>query len=441
VTWAHDLGFRIDAMLTDQPWSTVWRVVAQDNKHAILKQIHQPRRAPLAFLTLLPKHFPHNCVGVIACAPRRGLFMFALVVAPDDQPVSTASLMTAYGQIQSKAASRTDLLTALPTLRPRDIYDIVVAMAARSNSDWPGNGFDLLDKDERETIQSALERHAPLIAKLIEVIDASPPTINHTDLRHDNAIARAGEGCWILDWDDAAKSAPGWSLHSQFSGCLRVFACLNRPAMYQSQSARARDEALMAGYIRALAADGAYDPQDLRRILPATAAFGIMKYATDMAPYDITDPDTADAVRDAFSRRFKDLTQFFDIAATKRKPDQAGQHEMKAASMENTAPNTVAFPEICYGDDAKSALPEQMRELARTGADLFRENGTLAIRNCLPPDLIHHAFRAFVDGTDSQIADIKSGRALSVGHRSFWPRHAFWLCLMICWVISSCLAV
>ena len=116
VTWAHDLGFRIDAMLTDQPWSTVWRVVAQDNTHAIFKQIHQPRRAPLAFLTLLPKHFPHNCVGVIACAPRRGLFMFALAVAPDDQPVSTASVMTAYGQIQSKAASRTDLLTALPTL-------------------------------------------------------------------------------------------------------------------------------------------------------------------------------------------------------------------------------------------------------------------------------------------------------------------------------------
>ncbi len=244
-----------------------------------------------------------------------------------------------------------------------------------------------------------LDRHGGRLRDMAALVDGAPATVNHTDLNSGNAHIRASGQICLIDWDDAILSAPGWSLHMPFSG---AHAVLHAARSLADTGARDLATVALRQYTRALSRTGLFEGTDFTKLLPAAAAFGVLKYATDMAPYTLAGTGMETNVASFAARRLKDLGEMLD-----------GLDAEDAPSKPLAKGATTAFPEV----QIKSRVATS-KEIAK-GAKLFRKNGALLIRDCVPRPLIA-AVNAELEITWAKHeAEIAEGRALRVGSKRY----------------------
>jgi len=392
------------------PWSRVYRAKTEDGTSMVLKVVTTPRASNFKLPDMLSRQAVGVCPHLFASKPKRGFFLYEDLNLDRTEPrqeLTRYAMLGSYAALQAKFAVDAEFLAVIPRHLATTTLETTLALANEAPGGSAGNVFALMAGDRRQAFAQMLSRHSARLRSMADLIDAAPTTINHTDLNTGNAHIRASGQICLIDWDDAISSAPGWSLHMPFSGALAVYR-----AAQSLDDPGVRDQATFALrlYTKALLRSGRYDVAELSDLLPATAAFGVLKYITDMAPYPLVGSGMESAVASFAARRLKDLNAMLDVmeATSGAAVNAVGRLEPEAA-----AQPTIAFPEARIADPV--ANPKAVRE----AADLFRANGALLIRDCVPTDLIAAINTELEQTWTEHEAAIASGGALRVGSKRY----------------------
>ena len=399
--WLEKRGIIQIERLSRAPWSRVYRLTASDGPQTVLKVISIPKSESFAIARLLSKHASSSCPQVLEAKPKRGVLHLEDLDndAPElPQDMTRFAMLGVYGAIQSKMALHIAAFEqqGVPRALATEQLDLFWGLADEPMRPASGSILQHLEAGERNNILARLSQHRSLFLKLAALIDRMPATINHTDLNEGNAHIRADGQMCLLDWDDAIVTAPGWSLHMPFSGPRAVLA-----AALGEAGANGQFKAALKLYTKALCKSGIYTEDMLTEALPAAACFGVLKYTTDMAPYQLEDAGLRRTVARFALRRLRDLCDTLDHMA---RPTQGGG----ALQSQFTDAELIHFPE------PKNTGAELKDEVAEA-AQLFRENGTVLLRNCVPPPLLHDINHEIERSWQAFEAQIESGSALRVG--------------------------
>jgi hypothetical protein len=417
--WALTKGFGPKAQISSQPWAKVWRCQNSDGATAILKMRCGPTKTHLGWVPAFSKSVAPLCPMLLHDDAARHFQLFEDVksVGAKQAEPSRSEILAAYGTIQAQVTKNHELLSEVPAVEAKSTLEQVHTLLSKSatsaaNLDaFPGNAFLLFDDQNRSQFAQFFDRNQAFFLNAAKTIDASPKTINHTDLRIPNLMRRdTGELC-IFDWDDAAKSAPGWSLHNLFSGCSRILDAFRTDPENRLSKRAQKDRAILDIYCDALVQSNSFGRDDLHKILPLTAVFGILKFVTDMAPYTLPDDDTKIAVRSMVARRFNDLSHAMGTLRGKHLTTEQDPKSTLAPDARNTLQNG-GFPAITL----KTGDPSAATTL---GGRLFHKLGALHIKSCWPASVIHAVTTEFASHSKGLEADITSGRSLKVGDRRY----------------------
>ena len=385
--------------LRESPWARVYRARTPAGDSFIVKVVTRPGNPTGRLPALLSQRAPGLCPKLIAALPQRGLYLYEDLerdrMDPPQDPTSIA-ILSAYGALQAQFANDPTLAEALPRHSAEKTLDAALGLVKADAPDAPGNIFALMPPDRRASLGRMLARFEPALRRMAALIDQTPATLNHTDLNSGNLHIRASGQMCLMDWDDAILSAPGWSLPMVFSGLpgLRdAFAQMDDP------SQRGPAVAALRSYLRLLTKSGHYTREMLTACLPASACFGVLKYITDMAPYRLPSAETEQAVLNYALRRLDGLERYLEASVP--------------AQLAPPAEGMTAFPEVWIDD------PQGDPDSLRRAADLFRENGALMIRNCVPASQIAAIRAEFEAGWPAHEQAIAAGSALRVGDRRF----------------------
>lgn len=400
--------------INSTPWAKVYRASLKSGLSVVLKIATTPNPSTFRLPELLSRQAPGVCPLLVASKPKRGFFLYEdlnLDRIEPQQELTRYAMLGPYAALQAKLATDAEFLAQIPRHLATTTLETTLALVNEASDGSPGNVFALMAADQRQAFAEMLSHHSARLRGMAGLIDAAPPTINHTDLNTGNAHIRASGQICLIDWDDAISSAPGWSLHMPFSGALAVYR-----AAQSLDDPGARDQATFALrlYTKALSRSGLYDVGELSKLLPATAAFGVLKYITDMAPYPLVGSRMENAVASFATRRLKDLNEMLDVMEAASSPAINAVSDLEP---EAPAQLTIAFPEARIAGPA--AGPVANPKDVRKAADLFRTNGALLIRDCIPTDLITAINTQLEQTWAEHEAAIASGGALRVGSKRY----------------------
>ncbi|RXV61219.1 hypothetical protein C6W92_12415 [Roseovarius sp. A46] len=282
--WCSEQGITLKSTESVRPWSTVWRVTDMTGQPCILKANAFVRPGADRMHATLSKTLGPSAPALIASCPEEGLFLF------EDAGigmVGTAELLKVYGRAQGIFSRDTAALEAIPDVSAMDVLEHFKALANDSDGNAVNNILMHLETEDLRNLRLNLDAHGDVLATLAARIDAFEPTVNHCDLISQNAARRNDGSVCIIDWDDTIRSAPGWSLISSFSGCLRVYAALRETSLYKDEAQKDADLFRIGTYIKTLVESSAYTHRDLLEIIPIAAIFGTLREATALTPFDL----------------------------------------------------------------------------------------------------------------------------------------------------------
>jgi ectoine hydroxylase-related dioxygenase (phytanoyl-CoA dioxygenase family) len=312
--------------------------------------------------------------------------------------VSTEDILGVYGKAQATFAGQTSALDAVPLVRAVDVLDHFALLIADDNPDAVTSIFRYFEPEDLDNLRRNLDAHGRVLRDIAQRVDAFEPTINHCDMIPSNALRREDGTPCIFDWDDAIRSAPGWSLTPSFTGCVRVYAALRETSLYRDSAERDKDRKRMAIYLEGLTQNNAYALRDLLEIVPAAAIFGALREATTLTPYDLSTGSSgegrAKSIAKVFSQR---IPQVFRAALLISSAEQRGRPLPPRA-----------LPVVDMADP--SVDPAEV-------AKQFRAAGAIHLKGCFTPELVQEAAAEFAASQDRHQQEISDGAALRVGDR------------------------
>lgn len=394
IEWCAARHITVNATESIRPWSTVLRVTNQSGRACILKANAVVRPQSERLHATLETVIGANAPALIDARPDEGLYLFEDAGGGE---VRTNELLQVYARAQGSFSKDTEALKAIPRVRAVDVLDHFKALVTDADPDAITNILNYFAPEILNDLRRNLDSHHEVLRKLAAQVDSFAPTINHCDLIKDNAVRRDDGTVCIIDWDDAIRSAPGWSLTPSFAGCLRVYAALRETTLYKDQAQRDADRARISVYMAALTQSSDYAHRDLLQILPAAAIFGALREATALTPFDLSTGTNGDGRAERIAKRLSLLiTQVFRAAALVSSATRRGRplppRALPVADMSD--------PEV---DPASVAAQ-------------FRTAGALHLKGCFPRALIEDAAEEFAAAQDRHEEEIEAGAALRVGN-------------------------
>ncbi|WP_160314550.1 phytanoyl-CoA dioxygenase family protein [Candidatus Rhodobacter oscarellae] len=392
-------------LLTDSPWSSVWRGTDPTGFKVVVK--HRKREitsAPDAFPAIadvlgtavpaLIKHDPETRTTILA----------HVAVADGNARATRAEILSAYAESQVAASNNLSRLSQLPVFDPAECLALVNRLAADPNAvpeglhHSRGNLFRFVQEDARNAIRATLEACSEKILAKTRGLDQARLTLEHTDLNVGNVLLAQGHRPTFIDWDDAVLAPPGLSLHMLFSGAARVAATLLQPGAYKDNAIAQSDAHDLQIYMSKLARIPEFSREFLLESLPVMAVFGTLKYCYDMSFYDLTNDGLGSVVAREATRKFSSLSQACKIM-------------FPASPMTRTQKDPPQRNADCPFVNIKK---RPSRAAAR-----FREHGALHVRGAFSVEHIISAFKEVAQSGSKFSADIRAGRALRVGDRRY----------------------
>ena len=393
--WCAAQRITINSTISNRPWSQVWRAADHSGRPCILKRNRFVRPGIDRLHATLSDVLGPNVPAVLASRPDLGLHLLEDAGAG---AVSAEEALGVYGEAQATFAGHTSALDAIPLVRAVDVLDHFALLIADGDPAAVTNIFKFFDAETLDNLRKNMNAHGRVLRSIAERVDTFAPTVNHCDLIPDNALRRQDGSVCIIDWDDAIRSAPGWSLTPSFSGCVRVYAALRETSLYRTSAERNKDRKRMAIYMAGLTQNDTYAPRDLLQIVPAAAIFGALREATTLTPYDLSigsnSEDRIEKIVKILSGR---ISQVFHAALL-----------VSSADSRRRPLPPRALPVADMAD--ASVDPAEI-------AKQFREAGAVHLKGCFSRELIEEAAAVFAAGQERHQEEIAAGAALRVGDR------------------------
>jgi hypothetical protein len=304
------------------PWSSVWRVRDLNGSSYVLKVLKKVQLDSLNIYQILSDELCPKVPKLLRSIPPKGLYLFEDL---GQGSASVIDILRQYARIQSHFLENQRPLKKIPTLLSSEVLERFEALMDLRSEGSDTNIFKFFEDKHLDEIRRRFDRQRQFIRSLVDRVDNSRPTINHSDLIRQNAIKpKDGETC-IIDWDFAISSAPGWSLPQRYEGCLRVFTSLFATELYKSPRRRNVDVFCMEAYLDELGLSSV-QRRDVKKVIPAAAVFSTLRDATSLLPFSIPVDDTPNGwIRSIRRSLLHRIPQIFVVLELLQKLESCGR--------------------------------------------------------------------------------------------------------------------
>jgi hypothetical protein len=399
--------------LTHRPWASVFQLTGSDGQARYLKKVRPlPFPATVAAIEVAKK-YPKQTPELVAHHADQGLMMYAdhggRVLGPNATRQEKLLLLQTYGTLQADHI-RAEQDTELSTVSPATVVDQFLDFMS-GNSGAPASATFLLGPERAHRYGGRVTQIAPYLRKLAKQAEALPQTIEHMDLRPQNAAICDDNSIVIFDWDEAIIGPAGMSPHVFFRGVKRIW-----DAARGSEATKyfSRDQAYLNAYLDLLCKNGAISKANATKAIHASAAVGVMHALTAYGDYQLDKPKYKESIAAIITKRVRDLIELVEtITKQSRSPAIVGKIDwLKLAEPDN------AFPKIVISDaETKNGKPFDHTIIA--GAKLFQKYGVLMVENAIDPDTIDTLHTKFIAQFDDRLSEADAGGALRVGDKRY----------------------
>ena len=310
-----------------RPWSHTYRMHRGDATF-YLKVVPTEHAARLKAATAVTRAFPQHVPQLVACNDATESWLLTRdhggESLGDGSPLrQLVKMVQTYASLQARAVSDTHLLRSLPQTNVDDVVPRLLAFLASDagNQDaTPAGAAFFLGAAEARRFFDVLSPRQALLERHLAASKRLPCTLNHGNLRPDNAAITAAGECVLLNWTRATAGPAGLSLHPLLDGGVPPTRLTDDKG---SDNEDGGDEdggsehgaaagSLLAHYASTLVRCGYADAQTLRAALPASIAVGHVLDVLYLAEHPMDEPDELQLVRDLLRARLNQVVELSD---------------------------------------------------------------------------------------------------------------------------------
>lgn len=324
LSWANqNFPNEMQHLVADHPWSKVFRLQGQ-TEAAYLKLVPAHEKKVLDKTALINKYFPNFTPKLKASDLNLGALIEESVSIPLGEFTSQhqqLNLLATYADIQSKATEYHEILTGLPNIDIKKLFNEFLNFLNPEYEYEGGVGADYFMDDPREAkgYFMALSDRRSLIEDFLSQSEVLPKTLNHCDLHTDNVSETNNGTMVIFDWDDAVIGPAGMSLYRLFNGCSHIPKLINPQDELEVGQEHYRK--LLNHYIDRLIENDYADLQALRKGMPAAVCAGSVLSMLSYAKFPEDDFDYKRNVSEIIRNRLEDLVHLCDLMALEKRQD------------------------------------------------------------------------------------------------------------------------
>lgn len=300
-----------------KPWSHTYRMHRGDASF-YMKVVPSEHAAKLKVAATVARAFPQHVPQLVACNYATESWLLTRdhggAGLGEGSPLpQLVKMVQTYASLQARSVSHTQLLRSLPQTHVDGAVSRLLAfLASNAGSEGAtsaGAAFFLGPAEARRFFdalsprQGLLERHLAASKRL-------PCTLNHGNLRPDNAAITAAGTCVLFNWTRATAGPAGLSLHPLLDGGAPP---TRLPGDEDSSGEGGPTAAsLLAHYASTLVNCGYADAQTLRAALPASIAAGLLLDVLYLSEHPMDEPDELQLVRDHLRARLNQVVELCD---------------------------------------------------------------------------------------------------------------------------------
>ena len=399
--------FTSTELVTDHPWARTYRVTSSAGTY-FAKQLPACQQETLDSIVLLSHAFGMRVPEVVAVCQESGFLLLRdhngkSMYSLKDRDRSL-DLLQMYGGLQSEAARNVELLSCMPKIELVGLQDHFLNFFSPAHASSSNVGAaHFLGERKATYYRDRLSTRLHLLRPLLEASQNLPQTINHCDLRAQNAAIREDGSCVLFDWDDAIVGPAGMSLHNLFDGCSIAMSLLGKE-LVAARNGR-EYSVLLDGYLSALVTGGYASREQLEIGLPGAICAGVMRYLMSYGKFPTDDEDFRHVIAKIIRRCTDDLLQGCDDLVL---PNRSGvlAHVVDYEGSQSPEP---AVRLICgYLRGAQSDL-EMEKHLASNLFQLGKvEEAERVCRQCLEREPEHPEMRFLLGHIGLELLDLDS---------------------------------
>jgi len=323
LSWANQhFSFTEHKLIREYPWSRIFELTGTSETN-YLKLVPLRQLQVLTTNSVLSRHFQSVVPEMMAVDEELGLQLLRhhggidLGVAPISE-VQKSKLLTTYAKMQVEAKEIPEVLSSIPAFQLNDVLSNFLEFLKPSQegaiirSDHTVKAEFFLGTEESAEYYDVFLARKDLLDDLLKNAALLPSTLNHCDLRPENA-AETNEGSNIIyDWDDALIGPAGLSLQAFFGGCFNITKFLSPDFERTLDGKFLLDKQLLHDYIVALGEQGYATTELLKKALPASACAGAMQALLAFANFPMEDDLYIFDINEYFVKRLDDLLNLCD---------------------------------------------------------------------------------------------------------------------------------
>ena len=324
LSWvSNQFSYKEHNLIREFPWSRIFELKDDTNTN-YLKLIPLTQPQVLKTNSILYSNFQSVIPRTIATSEELGLQLLShhggieLNSSPSEPQKS--KLLSTYAKMQAEALDRPDILSSIPSLELESLLARFIEFFKPGTQDPAVTGdsvqadFFMGSKESDEYYQVLLARK-DLLSEFLQDAALLPPTLNHCDLRTENAAESRDGSSVIYDWDDALIGPVGLSLQAFFNGCFNISKYIDADLEKIDDEKVLQDMQLLHHYITELENSGYASSDVLRKALPASACAGAMQALLNYSNFAVQDDLYIFDVNEYFVRRLDDLLNLCDFLA------------------------------------------------------------------------------------------------------------------------------
>ena len=321
LSWANEqFPFTEHKLIRDFPWSRIFEL-KESSKIAYLKLIPLRQLEVLKINTTVSQHFPSVTPETIAFNEELGLQLslhhggieLNSLVSENQK----RQLLTTYAKMQVEAKDMPKVLSSIPEFQLKEIVTNFLEFFIPEkdndfNTEFSVKADFFFGSEESQEYYDVFSERKELLEEFIKNAALLPNTLNHCDLRTENAAERNDGSSIIYDWDDALIGPAGLSLQAMFEGCFDIYTFLNTDSYTIEDGELLQEKHLLNDYIYELDKQGYASLDNLQKAIPASSCAGAMQAIVNYANFPLDDDLYIFDVKEYLVRRLDDLLKLCD---------------------------------------------------------------------------------------------------------------------------------
>jgi tetratricopeptide (TPR) repeat protein len=451
LSWvSNQFSYKEHNLIREYPWSRIFEL-KDDTGTNYLKLVPLNQPQVLKTNSILSENFESVIPKTIALNEELGIQLLrhhgGIELDSSASETQKSKVLSTYARMQAKALKNPGILSSIPSLELDKLLTRFIEFFKPSTQDPAMTGtsaqadFFLGSKESEEYYEVLLARK-DLLSDFLQNAALLPPTLNHCDLRTENAAENHDGSSIIYDWDDALIGPAGLSLQAFFDGCFNIAKYINADLETIEDDKILQEMQLLQDYITELDKQGYASSEMLHKALPASACAGAMQALLNYADFPEQDDLYIFDVNDYFVRRLDDLLNLCDYLACSNRDDAlrfAKDYRERGIFFRavyiyrqylETHPNDIEFHKRLAGALNENGKWKEAVECYNTiithipdDAETFNELGVTLLKNKHPADAIVKFELALSINPELKPAQVNRDKASELLHMMDLARH------------------